>query len=335
MDSDRLLVASIDEPQRAPSSVRRLLRVLGALGMLVALAFLVYQLREHAGALRPFELTGRSRVRIGAAFVACFLVLATALINWRLLLGRAVAPSYGRLAVVLAYAQVAKYLPGNVFQYAYGVAIGTRVGIPALSMTTTLAGDVAVSLVAGLFFGLSGLAATGQLELVLSVLRPTLSGTIWLVLPLAAVVLGGLVLLLRKSPLLSRIRTALRSFSVGTLGWVFLLNGVQFCLYGLCASQLAHLWVAGTGASFPSPFVMASGFALAWVAGMAVPGPPGGLGIREAILYALFAPVMGQPVAAATFLSMRVVLTATEVLVFLPAPFLLRRYERAEVAGAP
>lgn len=58
-------------------------------------------------------------------------------------------------------------------------------------------------------------------------------------------------------------------------------------------------------------------FATAWVAGYVLPGAPGGLGVREAIVVALLTPVVGAGAAIGLSLTMRLATVSGDGLAFL------------------
>jgi uncharacterized membrane protein YbhN (UPF0104 family) len=58
-------------------------------------------------------------------------------------------------------------------------------------------------------------------------------------------------------------------------------------------------------------------FAFAWIAGFIVPGAPGGLGIREALMLALLGPIYGEPTTVALAILHRIVSAVSDAVVYL------------------
>jgi hypothetical protein len=184
-------------------------------------------------------------------------------------------------------------------------------------------------------FSITIAGSLGALGLLLgdqrATLAPLLSGggtRLVLVSGVALCSFAVLALVAAKKPALRRVLAS--GFNVPTANAaasLVVLTAAQFLLYGVCASQIAALFGPDRTDQLPSLAAMSAGFALAWVTGLLALGAPGGLGVREAILYALFEPALGKPLALATFVGMRVVLVLAELLFFAPAPFLLRRLE--------
>ncbi len=306
---------------------RRVARAAGQVAMVAAFGFLLYRLHGQVSELRPLRLEARTILHLGVAFGACWLIFVAEVISWGILLGQE-PQRFQRIAIVFAYTQVAKYLPGNVLQYVLGVQVGSRVGIPRPQMITILLRATLISIaIACLLGALAILGAEREVRAALSALS---NRSPWLI---PGLILGGLLalwagaLLVRRLGLWQRLRVDVASLSARAALAVAGLNLLSFIAYGLCAREVSVLWAA-SNAELPSVWVFSAGFALAWVAGFVVPGAPGGLGVREALLYGLFSPRLGEPLAVATFIGMRAVLVVAELCCFLPAPWALRRYER-------
>jgi uncharacterized membrane protein YbhN (UPF0104 family) len=67
------------------------------------------------------------------------------------------------------------------------------------------------------------------------------------------------------------------------------------------------------------------GFTAAWLLGFIVPGAPGGIGIREAAVLAIYGPVMGDGMAASLAIVWRFIATISDLVTFLIAYVLSKR----------
>lgn len=159
---------------------------------------------------------------------------------------------------IYGWSQIAKYVPGNVFQFASRQALGSVAGISAKALVkSTLLEVILVVLMGGLF---SVLAA----PLLIKAL-PIYTGPLFFV---ASLFLVLFLVRVYASPLLAA-AGGWHSFFFGISGLVFV-TALQ-----LVQTQPIHaeLWPLLSGA-----------FVLAWLAGYVTPGAPAGLGIREGIL---------------------------------------------------
>jgi hypothetical protein len=324
-------------PAPASGSRRHLVRWIGRIGMVLSLGFLAREMAKHIGEFPALELTPRALGRLALALLATFVNLLAGVVNWKLLLGRERKVSLSRLAIVFGYTQVAKYLPGNVFQYVFGVVIGRRVGIPASVMIATLSAEMMVAIATAIGFGSLGLISEGGqaiLERSATHVVRALHSPILLALFALVALLGVVVTLVWPRPAKLLLET-LRAVPAKALPFAAALIVAQFVLNGFAIREVALIWAPQVAAKLPSLFLLSSGFAVAWVVGSLVPGAPGGVGIREAILLTLFAPVLGEPLSLATFFAMRLLTIFTELIVFAPAPFALRRLAREDEASLP
>ena len=226
---------------------------------------------------------------------------------WRLLMSDQGHRVPTRLAVqVFFISQLGKYLPGNVGQFIgrgvlakstgipVGVAVGTAVfeGIWNLVISSSLAllGSVVLW---ELQAAQGGSAASFASQLVwvlpLALVAPWLGiKVVNTFLPKLSMKIGGGQLLR-----LPRLRTAL---------FVSLLILVNFMQQGYIVKLHAEYLFATPDVDW---FSIALLYSSAWVVGYVVPGSPGGLGVREAMMVVLLAPLTGAAVAAGLAVSMR------------------------------
>lgn len=202
-------------------------------------------------------------------------------------------------------ANLARYLPGKVWQIAGLAVLSRRVGISATVATT-----------AGVLGQTFSLAAAGVIAV------PALLGLagetrFWglAVLAVLAVAVG----LTSVPPLLRAILRALFRFARipgaqgSTVGPLF---GPRW-LMGYVANWVIYalafvLFVQGLGWSAGTP-ILASAFAAAYLMGYAAFFAPAGIGVREGVLIALLQPVVGDAAVAVALLA-RVWMTAVEVI---------------------
>jgi hypothetical protein len=207
---------------------------------------------------------------------------------------------------------VAKYLPGNVFHYAGRQVLGHAMGWPHSAMAAaTILETVLFMFVAALlaFFlrtpEMTSLSFPVPLPLVLSGALCAV-GACWAALYNAP----RLPWLMRffDPQLMRRLALSPQLFVAMALYIVF------FAMFTLV------LWavLAEVEGGWPWPVLIeASGvLVLSWLVGNVTPGAPGGIGVREAALVILLGPILGEAVALAVALALRLVTTAGELLYF-------------------
>lgn len=191
--------------------------------------------------------------------------------------------------------QLAKYLPGGVWQFAVGIAAYTQNGAPiAVASATTILGIIAVLLGALFvsFIAIFLLPIDSNLQLISIVL------TIFLVI--------GTVILMTKSAwgllfrwgitrakamidLLEqlgsrRLQLIISLVLLCVTGWVLIGAGFYLLLVALQSASIISINLVGA----------ITYYAIAWVIGFVVLISPSGLGPREAIISAFLAPTVGS-----------------------------------------
>jgi hypothetical protein len=262
---------------------KRFARTAGICLTILAAAFLAH--RIVALELWRQDLDFR---RLAPVFALTVPVYAAAVgllaIAWIVLLGRVAPPAQSGIAWYLI-SQFGKYLPGNVAHLAGRHLLFASARVP----TQALLGATATE--AGLFVcsGVAVIAALAPLSI-----TPTLGDLLspgsvrWLPLLPAAAVAVILVWLMRGS--------ADRREKLAAMGIASLLYLAFYAVAGGILVALIQFISPGHGAANEWPFIVAA-WSAAWLCGFAVPGAPGGLGVRESVLVLLLSPVAGSETA--------------------------------------
>lgn len=298
------------EPRRTIGSwIRAAILVLSLLCLGWVLVPIRGHVRELAESLEGARLGGRI-VAAAAGYAALSTLLALA---WWWVTGiYGARPPVRAGYAVWARSQLAKYLPGNAFHYVSRQVLGRETGLshPALVASGFLEMG---SLVAAAL-----LTATAALGILGAVAAKPLPG-----LALYSVVAMGVACLLAWpvcDALLRRFgRTApwmegLPHLSVlGTLRLLGPALGLHV-LFFLGTGALLLALVAAAGGSLQEPFRVLGLYPLAWMAGTAAVGAPGGVGVREAVLTLGLEPTLGHGGAALVALALRLVTLGGDLL---------------------
>lgn len=205
---------------------------------------------------------------------------------------------------------LARFIPGAVWQFAGLAALSVEAGTSPVAATGGVLLQQLVLLATGLALTLA--LAPGVLSSVFSIppavgLPLALAGllAVALLVPLAGPVLGRATgRVFKRNVIWPMPPVGQFAAYVGGLLLPWLVYGVSFWLFG----------VALLGRAAPGPWVAATSFTGAYVLGILVVFAPGGLGVREAALTALLAPSIGSDRAFVLSVSSRVWLTLVEIL---------------------
>lgn len=242
-----------------------------------------------------------------AIYVTVILIGAVA---WRILLQAfgSAPPRWGAERQLLI-AQIGKYVPGSVAQYLGRAALAMTSGVPARIVAIALVTEASAMIVGGLLSIAIAVAFAPELAGMLQQAWPSQTRVIWI--SSAAFV----VILLVGGSLVSFQFNGFRKLPRAALGGL-LLAGVLYTIAFLFLGVSLHLIVSLLSAN-PVPLTLSVAvFAAGWIAGLATPGAPGGLGVRETILTAGLAPLVGGPAALSAALLHRGVSVLGDVISF-------------------
>lgn len=261
------------------------IKILGKILMILSLIFIVYRLYKMDFNLDFFSHPYRVIVIV---LLLSFFVVVNNVINayvWKRNIDFFSGSKQNVLKVICVYlkANIEKYLPGNVIQYAGRNILGKNEEINQTSLTfSSIMELLGISISAIVFSFMVSLQNTKsvikQLWLSIEIRR-----TIIAIVAIGVVVLVICFIVCAKKGYLKVIQPYIKRklFNLGVLA--FLLYSVNYIISGVLYS-LIFLLVLQCKVNF---FQIASTNVLAWLSGYVVPGSPGGIGIREAVLILL------------------------------------------------
>lgn len=247
---------------------------------------------------------------IGAVVLYIVVVLIGA-VAWKLLLA-AFGAAPGRWAAErqVLISQLGKYIPGNFAQYLGRAAMAMNAGVSARTVGLAMVAETAAILLGGFISVLAMAFLQPELLSGLYRIAPDSAVLTWL-----AVAMAVLLLLLAGASLVSRI-----SNSVGSMASVQmtkLLETIGLYVIAFAVLGWSFLLLVGTLSpnAVPLPLTIAV-FGIAWIAGLATPGAPGGLGVRESVLALGLAPFVGGATALSAAILYRGVSVLGDVISF-------------------
>lgn len=237
----------------------------GRIGMALAVCSLAWvavrflQYREALAAMHAPRAVWLAAAGLALPYAACGVLLASA---WRdLLAAQGHRAGLGWSIRVYGLSQLAKYIPGNVFQFVGRQLIGAADGLPH--------GVLARSAL----YEILGLAAAGALLSLWAL--PLIDDRLqWLPAPAVG---AGMVLLALAA--------------ARAIGGALPARALAAHLAFLLAAALIFVWLLGLLAPLPGGpaalLPLCGAYTAAWLAGFATPGAPAGLGVRELVLLLL------------------------------------------------
>jgi len=213
---------------------------------------------------------------------------------------------------------IAKYLPGNVFHFA-GRHLLVRdnsvshahLMLSNLSEIFLLVFTATLILTAGLVFKLIIIP-----EKIISLI--SLKYIITALITLIIIASAALIILLIKKQY-RRIKAFFRVISRRNLKEILLtviLYSTMFIITGFILSIIFYM-LKGDNISFYFAYHIIFVFTLSWVLGYIVPGAPGGVGIREAVIIIMLSPISDAQTSALCALILRVVTITGDIISYI------------------
>jgi hypothetical protein len=278
-----------------PESLKRLLRLAGSTLGAIGVVFVAIKLVEYGNQIELSKFgAGMYLSLFGLAVVygAAGLLLAFA---WRDLLNHLGISVDANWAVrTYGLSQLAKYIPGNVFQFAGRQAIGMTAGLPAWPLAKSALWELGAMSVTGSLFAI----------MVLPLFVGEITGSLALIIFLISVLVCVCVAYRLFSPWVAR--------AVSRYAVFLAISGIVFAV-------VLYL-VAPSGPAITSVFTVICGaYVVAWLAGLLTPGAPAGAGVRELVLYAILHSVVGKADLLTAIVLGRIVTVFGDVVFYLLA----------------
>ena len=295
----------------------RLLKYLAYAAVGLATGYFALELVRRFSEIPPIAWNGGT---VAVAALSCLtgaMIAALIGIMWLLLLrDQGVHLSLFKAMQIVAISQIGKYLPGNVGHFAGRAVLAQQAGVPLGVSASTMLIETAWTLAIGAGFALlalvlyidtttgTSLPDVGPMEL--GVVTVLLLAAPWLGVHVVNRVAPGLSRKVGGGKLVAPPRLTTALFVSGLMVVCFFLLGGLVALHAASLFGVANVsWVTVT--------VL---FTAAWLVGYVVPGAPGGLGVREAMMVLVLTPAVGAGAAVGLGVTVRLATLAGDALAF-------------------
>jgi uncharacterized membrane protein YbhN (UPF0104 family) len=211
--------------------------------------------------------------------------------------------SFGYFFYAYNSSQLAKYLPGGLWQYAGRVAIYRDGGFSFTAIRDALVAETAWTIAGAALVSIAALPLVPGIMRALD-LRETSEPIAYLMVA-ALVIAGAVAVLLPQS-----IRYGIKLLPNARIGVV------QLLVWTTLGAHLSSLITACTGESIPM-YLAIGLFGFSYLAGYVVPFAPAGLGVREAVIVAGLSAFFPIDLAATIAVLSRLLYFGTEILMAL------------------
>ena len=271
----------------------KLNKLLGLCGNVLAIAgiiFLILRFRTYAGQLSEIAL---SPSFIFVSFILAWvsgLSVVLLVIAWKkILCANGQQVNLKTTLVIYGLSQLAKYIPGNVFQFAGRQLVAMRYNLQARPVAKSIAMELLLLVFCGCAF------TTLMLPHFFSFISSAIS--IGLFLAMVALVFCAL-------------------FYNANIFTALIFQCLYLVITGMLFYTIFYCLNAASVTGFSAFMTVTTAFIVAWLFGLITPGAPAGIGVREAVLVMLLIHLPQSEVIVAALLS-RIITLAGDVLFYL------------------
>lgn len=290
---------------RSPQT-QRLVKWASLIVLIVVAVYFFDATRRHFDSIPAIRWDTAAWLAMGFTVLCMLGNLVLGGLMWMLLLrDQGVRLSPAAAFRMVGMSQVAKYLPGNVGHLVGQVALASAAGVPVGVSVTALLISTLWLVATGMGMGGAGVLLFLDATSVMNVPVPSAPVMALLGLLLAMSPWGAVWLLNRYMSPLSRRLGDGRLVALPRFGTAVLVAGgfiLCFFVFGLMLKLQARCLFGVTEGDLLTFTLM---FTSAWMAGYLLPGAPGGLGVREALMVALLGSVVGTGTAIGLSVTMR------------------------------
>jgi hypothetical protein len=298
-------------------SAQRFLKTLAYVVVALATGYFVLELVRRFGEIPPIPWNlGTAAIAAVSCLAGVLIVLLIGLM-WVLLLrdqGQPL-PLFKALQIV-AISQIGKYLPGNVGHFAGRAVLAQNVGVPLGVSASTILIETAWTLAIGAGFAVAALALFVDAATARSLPSVGLAELGLLTAGLMVLPWLGISLVNRWMPRLSQRVGGGKPVTAPRLRTALAVSGLMvLCFFVLGGVVTLH--ARGLFGVADAPWVTITVlFTSAWLVGYVVPGAPGGLGVREAMMVLVLTPAVGAGPAIGLGVTVRLATLAGDGLAF-------------------
>ncbi|MEA5078808.1 MAG: YbhN family protein [Anaerolineaceae bacterium] len=301
----------------------KIINALKWLWLIAVVVFIGYYFYKHLPEeIEYFKAIAISRVLLAALLIAIAKMFVVEMARfsitndkWR--------PSYLRMFTIVTVTQLGKYIPGSIWHFAARISSYKENSLSNKKTAKAMLLENAWLVGSALAFGLLLLTIERPEDLLTKYLGITLPAALWAILPFVVIVLWLVGLVVLDKFLLDK-----KTFSLSRLVRLVL---IQVAIWGALGSSFYLIF---QGAMLQHFLLILGGYVVSWMVGYVFIFAPSGIGVREAVLVALFSTIVPTQQIAAYSIVHRLIYTVVEVLLGLIGFILQRRFFPAEPASS-
>jgi glycosyltransferase 2 family protein len=223
---------------------------------------------------------------------------------------------FHEIIIVYAKSNIGKYLPGNIMQFVGRNILASKLGFKQLDITfCTLIEIIMLVLTDSI---LSLIFALNSVKLVLKDLFTKInpSNAFYLLIALIILISIAVWVIVKKSGIIKEYKQFFTKDFLKLLCKLFCIYSVTLIIPGIFL-VLIFSSVLGAHVTLQTSMIIIAGYTISWVLGFVVPGAPGGIGVREAILLLMLGPLFTNNIVLLAAILLRITSIIGDLIAFL------------------
>lgn len=217
---------------------------------------------------------------------------------------------------VYAKSNIGKYLPGNIMQFVGRNILAGKLGFKQLDITFCTLIEIIMLVLTDCILSL--IFAMNSVKLVLKDLFTKINPTnaFYILLALILLIIVAAWVIVKKSGIIKEYKQFFTRDFLKLLCKLFCIYSVTLIIPGIFLSFIFGL-VLGSHVTLQTSMIIIAGYTISWVLGFVVPGAPGGIGVREAVLLLMLGPLFTNNIVLLAAIVLRITSIIGDLIAFL------------------
>ncbi|AJA46438.1 hypothetical protein CPAST_c03380 [Clostridium pasteurianum DSM 525 = ATCC 6013] len=234
---------------------------------------------------------------------------------------------FNEITGVYVKSNIAKYLPGNFMHFAGRNLLAGKLGFKQLDITFCSILEILMlvftSLILSCIFAMRSLKSS--IEYVLT--KVNISIVVAVILAVILVIAISIWFICKRTKFLKNYSHLFTKGFLKLLVKLFFIYGLTLVVPGVFLLLCLKLILSAQVSAGAITIIIFS-YILSWVLGFIVPGAPGGVGIREALLIFILTPFYTNSIVLLAAVLLRIISTLGDLIAFITEPVIIKYYNR-------
>lgn len=229
---------------------------------------------------------------------------------------------FHEIITVYAKSNIGKYLPGNIMQFVGRNILAGKLGFKQLDITFCTIIEIIMLVLTDCILSL--IFALKSFKRILNYVFYTInSSTVYgILIVLILLIAVAIWVLVKKTGIIKDYKQFFTKNFLKLLCKLFCIYSITLIIPGIFLVLIFTL-VLGSHVTLQTSMLIIAGYTISWVLGFVVPGAPGGIGVREAVLLLMLGPLFTNNIVLLAAIVLRITSIIGDLIAFLLSSYTL------------